>query len=123
MAVIRIAVLRQSWRKDRVAYLSCHPSGCDDVANRDPRVNFTPVAASMTRRGSGTPLIDVGNQSRIADSKLLRVVGFWSLAAAIVNITIGGSIFALPGTLAASMGAAAPLALILGAVLFVPIVV
>jgi len=68
-------------------------------------------------------LSDFGNQSGAGDSKLLRVVGFWSLAAAIVNITIGGSIFALPGTLAASMGAAAPLAFILGAVLFVPIVI
>lgn len=66
---------------------------------------------------------EVGNQSRVGDSKLLRVVGFWSLAAAIVNVTIGGSIFALPGTLAASMGAAAPLAFVSGALLFVPIVV
>jgi amino acid transporter len=53
---------------------------------------------------------------------LVRAVGFWALAAAIVNVTIGGSIFALPGTLAAAMGAAAPLAFTLGALLFVPIV-
>jgi amino acid transporter len=52
---------------------------------------------------------------------LIRGIGFWALAAAIVNVTIGGSIFALPGTLAASMGASAPLAFILGAALFVPI--
>jgi amino acid transporter len=56
------------------------------------------------------------------DSVLVRAVGFWALAASVVNVTIGGSIFALPGTLAASMGAAAPLAFVLGAVLFVPIV-
>lgn len=81
------------------------------------------LRANATSRASGTPLSDFGNQSRAGDSKLLRVVGFWSLAAAIVNVTIGGSIFALPGTLAASMGAAAPLAFIFGAFLFVPIVV
>lgn len=53
---------------------------------------------------------------------LARAVGFWGLAAAIVNVTIGGSIFALPGTLYASLGAAAPLAYVLGALLFAPIV-
>jgi amino acid transporter len=52
---------------------------------------------------------------------LIRAIGFWALAAAIVNVTIGGSIFALPGTLAASLGAAAPLAFVLGALLFIPI--
>jgi len=55
-------------------------------------------------------------------SPLARAVGFWGLAASIVNITIGGSIFALPGTLYASLGPAAPLAYILGALLFAPIV-
>lgn len=53
---------------------------------------------------------------------LTRAVGFWGLAASIVNVTIGGSIFALPGTLYASLGPAAPLAYILGALLFAPIV-
>ena len=55
-------------------------------------------------------------------STLTRAVGFWGLAAAIVNITIGGSIFALPGTLYLALGPAAPLAYILGAALFAPIV-
>jgi basic amino acid/polyamine antiporter, APA family len=55
-------------------------------------------------------------------STLTRAVGFWGLAAAIVNITIGGSIFALPSTLYLSLGPAAPLAYILGAALFAPIV-
>jgi amino acid transporter len=48
-------------------------------------------------------------------------VGVGALAASIINVTIGGSIFVLPGTLAASMGSAAPLAFVLGAFLFVPI--
>ena len=55
-------------------------------------------------------------------SALLRAVGFWALAASIVNLTIGGSIFAMPGTLAASLGPAAPLAFVAGALLFAPIV-
>lgn len=59
---------------------------------------------------------------RSGDSALIRAIGFWALAASIVNVSIGGSIFELPGTLAASMGAAAPLAFTLGALLFVPIV-
>jgi amino acid transporter len=55
------------------------------------------------------------------DSALLRKIGFWALAASVLNNTIGGSIFAMPGTLASDMGAAAPLALLLGALVFVPI--
>ncbi len=51
----------------------------------------------------------------------MRALGPWALAASIVNITIAGSIFVLPGTLGASMGAAAPLAFLLGAALFVPL--
>ena len=59
---------------------------------------------------------------RGGESALLRVVGFWSLSAAIVNLTIAGSIFALPGTLAGSAGSAAPLIYVTAALLFVPIV-
>ena len=55
------------------------------------------------------------------DGALLRRIGFWALAASVINNTIGGGIFALPGTLAKSMGAAAPLAFVLGAVVFIPI--
>ena len=51
----------------------------------------------------------------------MRALGPWALAASIVNITIAGSIFVLPGTLGASMGATAPLAFLLGAALFVPL--
>jgi amino acid transporter len=41
---------------------------------------------------------------------LLRVVGTVGLAAAIVNITVGGGIFRLPANVAGSLGAAAPVA-------------
>lgn len=49
-------------------------------------------------------------------------MGSWGVSAAIVNITIAGSIFVLPGTLGDTMGAAAPFAYLLGAALFVPLV-
>ncbi len=55
------------------------------------------------------------------DAPLVRAMGTWGLAASIVNLTIAGSIFVLPGTLGASMGAAAPVAFLLGALLFVPL--
>src|SRR5688572_23616540 len=41
---------------------------------------------------------------------LVRAMGTFALAAAIVNITIGGGIFRLPASVAGSLGAAAPLA-------------
>ena len=44
------------------------------------------------------------------DSRLARVIGTWGLAAGIVNVTVGGGIFRLPAGVAASLGAAAPLA-------------
>lgn len=43
-------------------------------------------------------------------TSLLRVLGPLGLAAAIVNITVGGGIFRLPANVATSLGAAAPLA-------------
>jgi basic amino acid/polyamine antiporter, APA family len=45
-----------------------------------------------------------------ANEALVRVMGTWGLAAAIVNITIGGGIFRLPTNVAASLGPAAPIA-------------
>jgi len=41
---------------------------------------------------------------------LVRVIGILGLAAGIINITIGGGIFRLPANVAASLGAAAPIA-------------
>ncbi|MEZ5294058.1 MAG: amino acid permease [Vicinamibacterales bacterium] len=41
---------------------------------------------------------------------LVRVMGTYGLAAAIVNITVGGGIFRLPATVAGALGPAAPLA-------------
>jgi amino acid transporter len=47
---------------------------------------------------------------RSAESSLVRAIGAFGLAAGIVNVTLGGGIFSLPASVAASLGAAAPLA-------------
>ncbi|MDQ2666386.1 MAG: amino acid permease [Gemmatimonadota bacterium] len=44
------------------------------------------------------------------DGRLVRAIGTWSLAAGIVNLTIGGGIFRLPAGVATTLGAAAPVA-------------
>lgn len=48
-----------------------------------------------------------------ADSQLIRALGVPSLAANIVNSTVGAGIFALPALVAAQLGAGAPLAFLL----------
>src|SRR5207244_3835243 len=52
----------------------------------------------------------------VTDSALIRALGVWGLAAAIVNITVGGGIFRLPASVAGSLGAAAPVAYVVCAV-------
>src|SRR5688572_3906222 len=47
---------------------------------------------------------------RAATESLVRAMGTFALAAAIVNITIGGGIFRLPATVAGALGAAGPVA-------------
>ncbi|HEY7611758.1 MAG TPA: APC family permease [Gemmatimonadales bacterium] len=51
-----------------------------------------------------------------ADESLRRVIGTGGLAASIVNIVVGGSIFVLPAVLARELGTAAPAAYLTGAV-------
>lgn len=46
------------------------------------------------------------------DAGLVREIGVWTFAAAIVNVVVGGGIFAAPAALAASVGAWAPVALL-----------
>lgn len=55
------------------------------------------------------------------EAALLRAVGAFALAAAVANIIVGGGIFRMPAALSAQVGAAAPLALLAGAVAIVPI--
>lgn len=47
---------------------------------------------------------------------LIRAIGTLGLAAAIVNITVGGGIFRLPASVAGSLGAAAPIAYVVCAI-------
>lgn len=54
--------------------------------------------------------------TRSQNESLLRAIGTFGLAAAIINITIGGGIFRLPAVVAGALGAAAPLAYIVCAV-------
>ena len=51
-----------------------------------------------------------------AGEPLVRAMGTFALAAAIVNITIGGGIFRLPASVAAALGPAAPIAYLVCAV-------
>jgi amino acid transporter len=51
-----------------------------------------------------------------ADSSLVRSIGALALAASIINLTIGGGIFRLPASVAADLGATAPIAYLLCAV-------
>lgn len=46
------------------------------------------------------------------DAGLVREIGVWAFAATIINVVIGGGIFAVPAALAASVGAWAPVALL-----------
>jgi basic amino acid/polyamine antiporter, APA family len=50
--------------------------------------------------------------AKTRDAGLVRAVGTWGLAAGLVNIIVGSAIFAVPSSLAAAIGAYAPLALI-----------
>lgn len=52
-----------------------------------------------------------------SDSSLIRSIGTFALGASIVNVTVGGGIFRLPADMAAQLGATAPLAYLLCAVM------
>src|SRR5688572_10858306 len=73
------------------------------------RATDAPLAASASH---ATPTEAAGR----AESALLRALGTWTLAAGIVNVTVGGGIFRLPADTAGALGAAAPLAYVVCAV-------
>lgn len=56
------------------------------------------------------------SQASASDSRLIRAVGTWALAASIVNVTIGGGIFRLPASVYKTLGQASPLAYVVCAV-------
>src|SRR5262245_62346520 len=70
----------------------------------------TEAATSTTASASPVPAAAPDREA------LARVIGVVGLAAGIVNITIGGGIFRLPGLAAGWLGPAAPLAYIVCAV-------
>ena len=55
------------------------------------------------------------------DAALIRAVGSLALTAAVINSIVGGGIFKMPASLSAQLGAAAPLALVAGALAIIPI--
>jgi APA family basic amino acid/polyamine antiporter len=55
------------------------------------------------------------------EAALLRAIGMLALTAAVINSIVGGGIFRMPSALASQMGAAAPLALVAGALAIVPV--
>ncbi len=66
-----------------------------------------------TRSPSTAPLL--------GEAALVRAVGSFALTAAVINVIVGGGIFRMPAALSAQMGAAAPLALVAGALAIIPV--
>src|SRR5215831_19960903 len=50
------------------------------------------------------------------ERSLIRAIGTWSLAAGVINVTVGGGIFRLPADVAGALGAAAPIAYVVCAI-------
>jgi basic amino acid/polyamine antiporter, APA family len=54
----------------------------------------------------------IKTEAQHRDAGLVREIGVWSFAATIINVVVGGGIFAAPAALAGSVGAWAPFALL-----------
>jgi basic amino acid/polyamine antiporter, APA family len=74
-------------------------------------------------RDRGTRMNDATRspQPLQGEAALIRAVGTFALTAAVINVIVGGGIFRMPSALSAQMGAAAPLALVAGALAIIPI--
>ena len=59
--------------------------------------------------------------NKIGDRVLVKALGPVLLSAVIINIIVGGGIFRLPATLSEALGAASPIAFVLGALIMLPI--
>jgi basic amino acid/polyamine antiporter, APA family len=68
----------------------------------------------MSDRPATTP--ESSTSGSTPGEPLLRAIGTFGLAAAIINITVGGGIFRLPSSVADALGAAAPIAYVVCAV-------
>jgi amino acid transporter len=62
-----------------------------------------------------------GGKAIRLDAALVRGIGFWALAASVLNNTVGGGVFENPGSLAKDLHAFAPYVMFLGALVFIPI--
>ena len=60
--------------------------------------------------------MDTSNRPEATEGGLVRAIGARGLTASIINVTIGGGIFALPAAVAVGMGSASPLAFLVCAV-------
>src|ERR1041384_4506583 len=69
-----------------------------------------PCLALPPSRIEVPPTMPPPPQAAATDSRLIRAVGTWALAASIINVTIGGGIFRLPGGVYKTLGQASPLA-------------
>ncbi|MDB4950133.1 MAG: amino acid permease [Gemmatimonadetes bacterium] len=74
--------------------------------------NGRPRKSSSSSRGSPhrPPRARMPDASASSESRLVRALGVWGLAAGIVNVTVGGGIFRLPSGVAGSLGATGPVA-------------
>src|SRR5450631_1530473 len=60
--------------------------------------------------------MEISMEANRRDAGLVRVVGTWSLAASTICVVVGAGIFAVPGSLAASIGPYAPVAILICAI-------
>jgi basic amino acid/polyamine antiporter, APA family len=87
-----------------------------------PHLAYTQMTINPTGKVPGISDPPTAASVGSTESRLLRVVGVWGLAAAIVNITIGGGIFRLPAGVYAQLGDASPLAYVICVVVMALIV-
>ena len=81
--------------------------------------NFGPYFYPSIERHAALPVLSESRPDEFtSEGGLVRAIGTWGLAASIVNVTVGGGIFRLPASpeVAGQLGAAAPLAYIVCAI-------
>ena len=64
-----------------------------------------------------SPEVTQRQPAAASESRLLRVIGTWGLAAGIVNVTVGGGIFRLPAGVYAQLGGGSPISYLICAVM------
>src|ERR671916_973239 len=84
----------------------------DSRATVFSRDGLLPRAPATSRQGTSSGPDGGRSPAPGVEASLVRAIGTWSLAAAVVNVTIGGGIFRAPASpeLSGRLGAAAPVA-------------